>query len=116
MKLAFHGATTMTSDLETDVAVSARAGYQALEVWAAKLDRYLATHTLDELNALFVEHGIQPITLNSIEFIAFRGQEYALIQERLRHLAKVAAAIHCPTIIVVPSPDSKPGDHLVSRR
>jgi 2-keto-myo-inositol isomerase len=59
---------------------------------------------LDELNALFMEHDIQPITLNSIEFIAFRGQEYALIQERLRTLAKVAAAIHCPTIIVVPSP------------
>ncbi len=104
MKLAFHGATTMTSDLETDVAVSARAGFKALEVWAVKLDRYLAAHTLTELNSLFAEHGVQPITLNSIEFIAFRGQEYPLIQERLRVLAKVASAIHCPTIIVVPSP------------
>lgn len=41
MKLAFHGATSMTADLETDLAVSARAGFQALEVWAAKMDRYL---------------------------------------------------------------------------
>lgn len=104
MRLAFHGATTMTSDLETDVAVSARAGFKALEVWAAKLDRYLASHTLTELNDLFVEHDIQPITLNSIEFIAFRGQEYPLIQDRLRQLAKIAVAIQCPTIIVVPSP------------
>ena len=31
MLLGFHGATTMTSDLETDVAVSAYAGFKALE-------------------------------------------------------------------------------------
>ncbi len=104
MKLAFHGATTMTSDLETDIAVSARAGFKALEVWAAKVDRFLATHSLEDLNALFIDNGIQPITLNSIEFIAFRGDEYHLIQERLRELAEVAQAINCPTIIVVPSP------------
>jgi 2-keto-myo-inositol isomerase len=104
MQLAFHGATTMTSDLETDITVTARAGFKALEIWAVKIDRYLATHKLDELNALFVDHDIQPITLNSIEFIAFRGQEYHLIQDRLRELTKVARAIHCPTIIVVPSP------------
>ena len=77
MKLAFHGATTMTSDLETDVSVTAHTGFKALEVWAAKMDRYIAAHSLAELNALFDNHDILPITLNSIEFIAFRGSEYA---------------------------------------
>jgi len=32
MLLAFHGATTMPCDLETDVAVTAAAGFGALEV------------------------------------------------------------------------------------
>ncbi len=104
MKLAFHGATTMTSNLETDVAITARAGFKALEVWVVKMDRYLATHSLADLNALFVNHDVMPITLNSIEFIAFRGSEYTQIQARLHELGKIAQAIGCPTVIVVPSP------------
>jgi len=104
MKLAFHGATTMTSNLETDVAVTARAGFKALEVWAAKMDRYLAAHSLADLNTLFMDHGIEPLTLNSIEFIAFRGSEYAQVQARLHELGRIAQAINCRTVVVVPSP------------
>ncbi len=104
MKLAFHGATTMTSDLETDVAVSARAGFKALELWAKKLDRYLEAHSLEDLNALFLDYGVLPLTLNSIEFIAFRGDDYPQIQARLHELGRIAQAIGCPTVIVVPSP------------
>jgi 2-keto-myo-inositol isomerase len=104
MKLAFHGATTMTSDIETDVAISANAGFKALEVWATKMDRYLATHSLGDLHTLFVDHGVRPLAINSIEFIAFRGSEFAQIQARLHELGRIAQAIDCPTIIVVPSP------------
>jgi 2-keto-myo-inositol isomerase len=104
MILAFHGATTMTSDLETDVAVTRQAGFTALEVWAAKIDRYLAAHSLMDLKGLFENYAIRPLTLNSIEFIAFRGSEFAQIQARLHELGKIAQAIGCPTIIVVPSP------------
>jgi 2-keto-myo-inositol isomerase len=104
MKLAFHGATTMTSDLETDVAVSARAGFTALEVWAAKLEPYLAAHTLDDLAALFAQACVQPLALNSIEFIGFRGDDYPQIQARLHELGAIAQAIGCPTVVVVPSP------------
>jgi 2-keto-myo-inositol isomerase len=104
MKLAFHGATTMTSDLETDIAVSARTGFKALEVWAAKMDDYLANHSLAELNALFVNYGVMPLAINSIEFIAFRGSEYAQVQARLHELGRIAQAIGCPMIVLVPSP------------
>jgi 2-keto-myo-inositol isomerase len=104
MLLGFHGATTMTSDLETDVAVSAYAGFRALEVWAAKVDRSLANHSLADLKALFEGKGVAPLTINSIEFIAFRGAEYAGIQARCRELGKIAQAIGCPTVVVVPSP------------
>ncbi len=104
MKLAFHGATTMTSDLETDVAITARAGFKALEVWAAKMDRYLASHSIADLHALFIHHGIQPLTFNSIEFIAFRGKEFAQVEARLHELGNIARAIGCSTVVVVPSP------------
>jgi 2-keto-myo-inositol isomerase len=104
MKLAFHSATTMTSDLETDIAVTAHAGFKALEVWAKKVDHYLATHSLSDISALFVKHKIAPLALSSLEFIAFRGSEYTQIQARLHQLGKIAQAIGCPTVIAVPSP------------
>jgi 2-keto-myo-inositol isomerase len=74
-------------------------------VWAAKLDRYLAEHSLADLNALFVSAGVAPLTINSIEFIAFRpAEEYAAIRARCRELSRIAQAIGCPTVVVVPSP------------
>jgi 2-keto-myo-inositol isomerase len=104
MKLAFHSATTMTSNLETDIAISAQAGFKALEVWVKKVDHYLETHSLSDLNALFVKHNLMPLALSSLEFIAFRGGEYAQIQARLHQLGKIAQAIGCPTVVVIPSP------------
>ena len=104
MQLAFHSATTMTSDLETDVAITAQAGFKAIELWAEKIDRYLTAHTLTDLRVLFENHHIIPLAINSIEFIAFRGSEYAQIQARLHELGKIAQAIGCRTIVVVPSP------------
>lgn len=104
MKLAFHGATTMTSDLETDVSVSALAGFGALEIWAGKLDGFLSTHSLAELKAMFVESAVAPLALNSIEFIGFRGSEFSDVRARLHALGRIAQAIGCPTIVVVPSP------------
>ncbi len=75
MQLGFHGATTMTSDLETDVAVSRQAGFCALELWAAKIEKYLAGHSAVDLKALLEQNQVAPMSINSIEFIAFRGKE-----------------------------------------
>jgi 2-keto-myo-inositol isomerase len=94
----------MTSDLETDVQATAYAGLKALELWAAKIDTYLAEHSPADLKALLAEHGVAPMSINSIEFISFRGDEYPQIRTRCRALCEIAQAIDCPTIVVVPSP------------
>ena len=47
----------MTSDLDTDVRATAHAGLKALEMWASKIDKYLADHSLDDLKALLSAHG-----------------------------------------------------------
>ena len=104
MKLGFHGATTMTSDLVTDVEISAQTGYSGLEIWAEKVDRYLQDHSLAELKALFARYNITPLALDAIVFIGFRGQEYPQIQARCRELCTIARAIHCSTIVVVAGP------------
>jgi 2-keto-myo-inositol isomerase len=104
MLLGFHGATTMTSDLETDVRVSREAGYKGLELWADKVYKYLETHSLAELNALFVDNGIAPMSLNALVFVGFRGDEYPEVQARCKMMCEVAQAIGCPMLVTVPSP------------
>lgn len=104
MRLGFHGATSMTSDLETDVMATAHAGLKALELWAGKIDTYLADHSLGDLKALLSEQGVAPMSINSLEFISFRSDESPRIRARCRTLCQMAQGIGCPTLVVVPSP------------
>ena len=56
---------------------------QALELWAAKVDSYLANHSLADLRRLLVQNHVEPTAINSIEFIGFRGAAYPQIREAL---------------------------------
>lgn len=86
MKLAYHGATHMKSDLATDLLATSGAGFGGIEAWAGKFDDYLREHSLAEAAALFKNSGIEPVSINSIEFIGFRGAEYEDVRKRCRHL------------------------------
>lgn len=99
MKLALNGATTMRASLETDLQAAKAAGFDYLEIWKAKLkDKPIA-----ELKELFAESGVPPLSINSIEHITFRSaEEYDRIKQECRELSKIAAAIECPYIVVVP--------------
>lgn len=104
MRLAINGACTMTSDLPTDIAAASAAGFHYLEIWAAKMDRFLKENSLEALEALFHKHGVKPASINSIEFITFRGPDYASIQARTKELCALAQKLGCPSVVVVPSP------------
>lgn len=110
MLLAINGATTMKTDLAGDIAAAHAAGFQALELWAAKVDEYLRTHSLAELDALLQKNKITPVSINSIEFITFRTrQDYDTIRARCRQLCEWSKAIGCERIVVVPSPTPEEG-------
>jgi len=105
MLLAINGATTMKATLPEDIAAASAAGFKALEIWAAKMDTYLETHSVEELKALLDQAGVQPASINSIEFITFRPpEEYAAIIARCRQLCELAQRLGCHRIVVVPSP------------
>jgi len=53
MKLALNGATTMRADLATDLLAAQSAGYDYLEIWAAKLRTFLKENSIADLQALF---------------------------------------------------------------
>ena len=103
MKIALNGATTMHADLVTDIKAASAAGYDLLEIWSAKLYRFLETSTPADLKGLLAEHSLDPYSINSIEHVTFRTPEdYEKIRDECETLSRIAGEIGCPYIVVVP--------------
>src|ERR1044072_4590115 len=103
MKLALNGATTMRADLATDLQAAKAAGFDYLEIWAAKLRAFLKERSAEELKDLFEESGLPPLSITSIEHITFRDAEaYESIKRECEELSSIAGRIGCPCIVVVP--------------
>ena len=103
MKLALNGATTMRADLVTDLHAAKAAGFDYLEIWAAKLRAFLKERSTTELKDLFAESGLSPLSINSIEHITFRDTNaYESIKRECEELSRIAAAVRCSCIVVVP--------------
>ena len=103
MKIALNGATTMHADLETDIKAASGAGYELIEIWAAKLRVFLETKTVADLKQLLEESNLEPYSINSIEHITFRSAaDYENIKLETEELSKIAQEINCPYVVVVP--------------
>jgi 2-keto-myo-inositol isomerase len=108
MTLGLNGATTLKADLATDIAVAGKAGFDFVEIWAAKLIGYLDRGGLPALRRDLRRAGVTPATLNSVERITFNDPSgHIRMLEEFRRLCRVAEAIGCATILVVPSPRPK---------
>jgi 2-keto-myo-inositol isomerase len=105
MILGLNGATTMKADLATDIQVAGQAGFQVVEIWAAKLDEFLKSHSLADVAGYLADAGVRAHTINSIEKINFRNAAgRAEVLERCQQLSQYAQAIGCSWIVVVPGP------------
>lgn len=103
MKIALNGATTMRADLQTDIKAASAAGYELIEIWAAKLREFLKTNTIADLKTLLEESNLQPYSINSIEHITFRsGEDYEKIKAECEEYSRIAGEINCPYVVVVP--------------
>ncbi len=103
MKIALNGATTMHADLETDIKAASAAGFELIEIWAAKLREFLKTKTTADLRNLLIENNLEPYSINSIEHITFRSvEDYAEIKAETEELSRIAGEIGCPYVVVVP--------------
>lgn len=103
MKLALNGATTMHADLVTDIKAASQAGFELIEIWAAKLRKFLQTNSVGELKQILQENNLQPYSINSIEHITFRtAEDYEKIKAECEELSAIAGQIGCPYIVVVP--------------
>jgi len=105
MQLGFNGATTMTSDLETDIRIAGAAGYDVLEITATKLDKFLQSHSIGDARKLIDAAKLKTHAINSIEKINFRDDVgRAEVLARTRQLSEYAKALACPWLIAVPGP------------
>jgi len=103
MKIALNGATTMRADLSTDIRVARQSGYDLIEIWSAKLYKYLENHKISDLARELGDSEIEPYSINSIEHITFRTPEdYKKIKAECQRLAEIAGQLECPYIVVVP--------------
>jgi 2-keto-myo-inositol isomerase len=100
----------MWADLATDLQAASATGFDYVEIWAAKLHRFLNEHSAEELKRLFSESGLSPLSINSIEHITFRdARAYDGIKRECEELSRIAAAVGCPCIVVVPGRLPKAG-------
>lgn len=105
MLLSLNGATTMNADLMTDIRAASHAGFDLIEIWAAKLRAYLKQHTTQELKQLLDEHQLRAYSINSIEHITFRSHEqHTDLLAECEELCRMAHEIGCECLVVVPSP------------
>ncbi len=105
MQLGLNGATTMTSALQTDIRVAGQAKYDAIEITATKLDKFLETHSIAKARKLIDAAHLKTQAINSIEKINFcDAAGRAEILMRTRRLAEYAHALDCPWIVAVPGP------------
>ncbi len=105
MQLGINGATTLTADLPTDIAVAGQAGFDFVELWAGKLWDYLSIGGLAGLRRDLKRARVRPLTINSVEHITFNDPSGRIRKiEEFGRLCRLAQTIGCETVLVVPSP------------
>jgi len=120
-RLSINPATTMPSDFPTDVRAYSAAGFRAMELWLAKVERYMeAGHSLAEVATLLKDHGLHiPAACAQGSLLLTEGEVLRTAQDELRRRLETMAATDCPVLIVVaaplPTPLPRPAAPLYDR-
>ena len=95
MYLALHGCSIMHTNLVTDIEVAKEAGYDALEIWAPKLERYLDIGY--EVEELVPEMGsLKTSMISPLYGIERQGaKEREELNRRCERVAKAAKILGC---------------------
>lgn len=106
----------MHADLATDIKAAGAAGFDLVEIWAAKLRVYLESNTTADLKQLLADNNVEPYSINSIEHVSFRTPEdYAEVKAECEELSQIANEIGCPYIVVVPGkmPENTDEEYII---
>ena len=110
MHYAINEATTMTSSFEDDVVAYSRAGWMAVELWLAKVETYLRSHSLHEARTLLDDHGIVAAGACA-HFIEVDDEESQSKRDRLSRIVELCEALGAETLTaVVRTPEPVTGE------
>jgi sugar phosphate isomerase/epimerase len=100
MRLCLNLTTMLRADVETGVKAAASAGFEEVELWADPLERYLESHTAEDLRGLLEANEIKVAAIGDIESITFCDEDqFDELRGKCERLAEVAKAISCPTLV-----------------
>lgn len=100
----FYNETLEKSDLENDLRLCAKYGYEGIEIRIEYLQEYLKTHTAAQLKQALKENGLTPLALNSVDDINFcTAAQWDAILERFLFACRMCRELDNPYIVVVPT-------------
>lgn len=105
MKIGYNEATAMKkSDLNTDLILTEKYGYDYIEIRLDMLNNYLSSKSINDLLDFFSSSRVKPYALNAIEEINFCDEAgFRRIGEQVKRACALAEKINNPYLIVVPS-------------
>ena len=109
MKFAINPATTMPYDIEADVAAYHTAGIEYMELWIAKLKKYLQEHELAQFKDLLAEKGISIVgacAMGNLPVEDIKGNPDRLAELKLR--LGYCQALGCPSMVITPGEFAEP--------
>ncbi len=101
MQLSLNLMTILRASLDEAVKAAVVASFEWVELWFDSLERYLATHAVEDLRSLLDTHHIRVLSIGDIESVTFCNPlQFEQVLGQCRRLAAVARAISCSTLIV----------------
>ena len=101
MRVGYNQATSMKhSSLEDDVGLCKAYGFDGLEMQTILMDKYMFTHSLDDLHDLFKNSGIKALPVNAFTDFNIQSGEN---RKRLQYLCGCAQAAGAEALILVPA-------------
>jgi 2-keto-myo-inositol isomerase len=94
----------MPYDLHAEIPAIAAAGFPSVELRIPELRDHLRERSLPDLRALLQSNGLRVASINALEFVTFRGDEYEQVRAECAEVCAWAAELDCPVVISVPSP------------
>ena len=100
MKFCINEASTMPTDFATDVRAYSAAGFTGIELWLAKVDKFLESDTLQGAARLLRDHGLVAAgaCAHGLPLVTRDDWDKSVVE--LRHKLELCQALGAPRIIV----------------
>ena len=103
MFVTLHSLATMHSNVATEIRLARETGYDGIEFFLPKLERYLEQgHTAAKLASHLERYNLQPTCINALLSIERQGEDRTQLLKEAERLCATAASLRCPVLQVVP--------------